>query len=716
MEIWGGIECTLNRVRERYHDQLDRSGHLHRLGDLALIAGLGIRKLRYPVQWERVQPLSSAQFDWTFPDYRLAELQELGVEPIVGLLHHGSGPRWTNLLDPNFPRQLADFALAVAERFPHVRDFTPVNEPLTTARFSALYGHWFPHRADDRSFAQALLNQVEGTMRAMDMIRTVRPDARLIQTEDIAKVLSTPQLAYQANFENARRWITFDMLAGRFGEHHPLWSFLLASGASERQMRFIADHSCCVDVLGANYYVTSERWLDEDVAAHPPESHGGNGRNRYADVAAVRGCPDQVSGIERITEEVWTRYRLPLAITECHLGCTREEQVRWLMEAVQAAQNLEAKGAEIEAVTAWALLGAFDWNSLVTAEVGTYEPGAFDVRSGIPRPTLLARAIGDLTVGRCFDHPVLRTPGWWHRPECLVPGPPATFSSHAGPPILVLGGAGNLARTLRRVCESRGLACRNLSRHEADVCDVTTLRRCLQEHQPWAVVNASGYTLVDEAEADRERCFEVNEIGARNAAAVCAEAGLPYVAFSSDLVFDGQKSDPYLESDRTSPISVYGESKAMGERAILEAHRQSLVIRTSALFDPWSASHFAAQVLMQNDSLLVLPEGRISPTYTVDLCQGMLDLLLDGESGIWHAANGGAVTWSGFAELLFDSFGLPMRQLRGETAVARRPQQSVLKSEKGSFMPTLEDAIARFARDFQPGLGNLDAQRAAVAA
>ena len=716
MEIWGGIECTLNRVGSRHQDQFARSGHLERAGDLRKIAELGIRKLRYPVHWERVQPLSPSQFDWSFPDRQLAELQQLGVEPIVGLLHHGSGPAWTNLLDPDFPARLADFASAVAERFPYVRDFTPVNEPLTTARFSALYGHWFPHAADDRSFARALLNEIEATIRSMEAIRSVRPHARLIQTEDIAKVFSTPQLAYQAEFENARRWITFDMLAGRFDEHHPLWNFLLGSGAPERQMRFIAGHRSQLDVLGVNYYVTSERWLDEDLAAHPPESHGGNGHDVYADVAAVRSCPEQMSGIQKIIEEVWTQYELPIAITECHLGCTREEQVRWLMEAFHASQRLEEKGVQIEALTAWALLGAFDWNSLVTAEVGTYEPGAFDVRSGSPRPTLIAKAIGGLVRTRRFEHPTLQTAGWWRRAECWNLNLPAAPIRHAGPPILVLGGAGNLARTLQRVCGSRGLACRNLSRHEADVCDVAALRQCLQQHQPWAVVNASGYTLVDEAEGDRERCFEVNEMGARNVAAVCAEAGLPYVAFSSDLVFDGEKAGPYLESDLTRPISVYGESKAKGEQAILEAHPQSLVIRTSPLFDPWSASHFAAQVLMQNGSPLVLPDGRISPTYTIDLCQGMLDLLIDGEEGIWHAANVGAVTWGEFAELLFDSFSLPVRELRGETAVARRPLQSVLKSEKGSFMPSLEDALARFTRDFQPMLRGVAPQRGALIA
>ena len=86
--------------------------------------------------------------DWGFADERLDRLQNLGIAPIVGLVHHGSGPRYTNLLDDGFAPGLAAHALAVAQRYPWLEAYTPVNEPLTTARFSALYGHWYPHATD----------------------------------------------------------------------------------------------------------------------------------------------------------------------------------------------------------------------------------------------------------------------------------------------------------------------------------------------------------------------------------------------------------------------------------------------------------------------------------------------------------------------------------------------------------------------------------------
>src|SRR4051812_7334331 len=143
--LWGGLECSVVRVGDHLRDQFRETGHHDRLADLAAVANLGIRTLRYPVSWERVAPDDPSLCDWAWHDTRLAELRRLGIAPILGLVHHGSGPARTSLLDPLFPEKLAEFAQQVARRYPWVEDWTPVNEPLTTARFSGLYGHWYPH-------------------------------------------------------------------------------------------------------------------------------------------------------------------------------------------------------------------------------------------------------------------------------------------------------------------------------------------------------------------------------------------------------------------------------------------------------------------------------------------------------------------------------------------------------------------------------------------
>src|SRR4051812_37986652 len=98
-ELWAGLECSVSRAGDRFYDQIERTGHAAHPEDLDAFAQLGIRALRYPVLWERVCPNDPGTFNWTWSDERLARLRTLGIRPIVGLVHHGSGPRYTNLLD-----------------------------------------------------------------------------------------------------------------------------------------------------------------------------------------------------------------------------------------------------------------------------------------------------------------------------------------------------------------------------------------------------------------------------------------------------------------------------------------------------------------------------------------------------------------------------------------------------------------------------------------
>jgi UDP-galactopyranose mutase len=241
-------------------DQLERNGHATRLNDLDLFAELGVSAIRYPVLWERTAPNSLKTADWSWADERLERLRELGIRPIVGLVHHGSGPRHTSLIAPAFARGLAQFARAVAERYPWVTHYTPVNEPLTTARFSGLYGHWYPHGCDGLTFARALLTQCHGIKLSMWAIRQVNPDAQLVQTEDLGKISSTPLLTYQAEFENERRWLSFDLLCGRVNRDHPMWDYLRSLGISEGELELFLESPCPPDIIGMNHYVTSDRF------------------------------------------------------------------------------------------------------------------------------------------------------------------------------------------------------------------------------------------------------------------------------------------------------------------------------------------------------------------------------------------------------------------------------------------------------------------------
>ncbi|MDE2488480.1 MAG: sugar nucleotide-binding protein [Alphaproteobacteria bacterium] len=526
LELWGGHECTVNRVGDVFYDQTSRSGHEHRIEDLERFAALGLEALRYPVLWERVAPRAPGEHDWRWTDRRLARIRELGMRPIAGLLHHGSGPPYTNLLDQGFIAAFAAYARAAAERYPWIEEWTPINEPLTTARFSALYGHWYPHAAAEPAFWTALVNQIEAVVAAMAEIRAIRPDARLIQTEDLGRTYATRPVAHQAEFDNARRWMTWDLLAGRVAPGHPLWDRLEGLGLGER-LRRLADAACPPDVIGVNHYLTSDRFLDHRCENYPPERIGGNDFMAFADVEAVRAVLPAPAGLEGALEEAWTRYGRPLAVTESHNGCTREEQVRWVREAWATAMTLRERGVEVQAVTAWALLGTFDWNSLITRPVGHYEVGAFDVRAEPPRPTAIAAELARIGHGASPPpHPGTQGPGWWRRDVRLAfrpvfravesPEPKRAWRTEAPPmrPLLITGASGTLGQALARACEWRGIDYRLTGRAELSLDDGDAIARTLDQTEPWAVINAAGFVRVDEAETQAEACFAANAEGA----------------------------------------------------------------------------------------------------------------------------------------------------------------------------------------------------------
>jgi dTDP-4-dehydrorhamnose reductase len=720
LELWGGHECTLNRVEGRFQDQSVLSGHDRRLDDLDRFAALGIKTLRYPILWERVAPDAPDTFDWAWTDARLAHLRASGVRPIAGLVHHGSGPHYTHLLDEGFAEGLAGFAGAVAARYPWIDDWTPINEPLTTARFSALYGHWYPHARDERAFWAALLNQVDGIRLAMRAIRRVNPAARLIQTEDLGRSWSTVPLRDQAGFDNVRRWMSWDLLCGRVHSGHALWDRLLGYGFGPRLAAIAAD-PCPPDVIGVNHYLTSDRFLDHRVRRYPAQAIGGNAEQRYADIEAVRVLSPPPPGLRGVLREAWDRYRIRLAVTEVHNGCSRDEQMRWMGQAWRTAQDLRGEGVDICAVTSWALLGSHGWDTLLTGE-GRYEPGAFDTRGGSPEPTALAAMLRDIDRPRA-QHPVTQGAGWWRRPirllyppvpraarVCDAPGAP-DWRAAAAAPLMICGATGTLGQALARACAHRDIRHVLLDRAALDLTDRNGIAAAVEAHRPWAVINAAAMG-VDDAEADPEGCFEVNVEGALALARHCADRGIPTVSFSSDLVFDGAQRSRYCEGDQVVPRGVYGASKALADRRILELGGAHLVVRTTAFFSPGDRLGFATQLaghLLRGERFEASDWDVVSPTFVPHLCDTVLDLLIDGATGLWHVAGGTALSWYDFAERIVDRCGLPHGMIdRASPAtsgsIRAAPRFAALGTSRGVAMPSLDSAIDQFRDDLQASL------------
>jgi dTDP-4-dehydrorhamnose reductase len=673
LELWGGYECTVNRVGDQWFDQTKLGGHEDRPEDLQLFAALGMRSIRYPALWERISPDHPELRDFQWTDERFAELRRLGLDPIVTLCHHGSGPHYTSLVDASFAPGLARHAAAVASRYPWIRDYTPVNEPLTTARFSALYGLWYPHSKDEGLFWTALLNEIDATQLSMREIRKINPEARLVQTDDLGYCHATEPLQAEADYQNERRWIGWDLLCGMVVPGHALWDRIAGFGLAGRLNEIAAD-PCPPDIIGINHYLSSERLLEHRVELYPNRSVADRTVALCAgvpkiDVDAIRHREEGVLGLPELIEQAWHRYGRTIAITECHNGATREEQVRWFLEVWDGALALRAKGVDLCAVTAWSLLGSHDWNHMVTRFVGHYETGVYDVRTGTPRPTLLASVLTDLSSGRQPASPGIAGPGWWRRESRLVHAAPRQEHEYEvehgreGLMPLVIANAGTMLGSLvARACELRGL-------HHVRCGPVS--QRLLNRSKPWALFDAG----------DPDRLCGGGRIAlpgvAQPALDIYGRGEIPFVSFSG--------SEPWIVEQ-------------------LEPHE--LEIRTGRLFMPWDPSGRAVAMLDSLDAgrpVTVDSASLWEETYGPDAVDVALDLLLDGVRGAVEVRRRDRVSTLEFARALAIVADRDPALIRASGMPGSPPLFAW--APPPSYLPPLETTLERFVREARAARG-----------
>ena len=278
-------------------------------------------------------------------------------------------------------------------------------------------------------------------------------------------------------------------------------------------------------------------------------------------------------------------------------------------------------------------------------------------------------------------------------------------------PLLIAGANGMLGHALQIVAGKRGLSFFAPVESEFDitsVADVSRVVRAFAElHPDGALINAAAYTNVERAEGDPETAFAVNRTGARLLAAAAARAGLPFVHVSTDFVFDGTKDGAYTEDDEPNPLSVYGVSKLAGEHVVLSANPTALIVRTAWVFGPYGAN-FPTKILERaagSIAVTVVNDEIGSPTYTLDLAAGILDLLEARARGVFHLAGSGSCTRDEMAREILRLAGLervavvPVPSSTFPTKAAR-PANSVLDCSKaealGVTMPDWHDALARF--------------------
>jgi dTDP-4-dehydrorhamnose reductase len=327
-------------------------------------------------------------------------------------------------------------------------------------------------------------------------------------------------------------------------------------------------------------------------------------------------------------------------------------------------------GIDVRAVTAWAAFGTVDWSSLLTRESGHYEPGLWDIRSDTPRLTALGRLACALARGEPTAPsrwPVLASPGWWQRDLRLSVAPygKVTALPARGAPLLIVG-AGPLARAFGRLCHMRGLPYEMLADGKPDVA------AAVRRHAAWAVVAAAGSGAARWQQS---------------------AGGLP--AGARLLVVSCDEDEPAVDDT-------------------------ALTIRTSAPFGPWNHDHALARglaLLRQGTPWPAPGDEIVTPTYLPDLVQASLDLLIDGETGVWQLDNGESLSWAAFAMRAAEHAGLDASLVRAVSSphldgTTPRALPDAPARRGGGMLPSLDDALARYPRDHEPDPAPVPALRA----
>ena len=285
--------------------------------------------------------------------------------------------------------------------------------------------------------------------------------------------------------------------------------------------------------------------------------------------------------------------------------------------------------------------------------------------------------------------------------------------------IALLGATGQLGHDIARVAKMKGLDLVPLSHEEIEVTDLESVRQAFAKVRPEVVVNCAAFHQVDRCEEDPAQAFQVNALGALNVARSANALGAKCVYLSTDYVFPGDKPPPkegttspansYVEADRPAPVNVYGVSKLAGEQLTLTAQPEALIVRVASLFGVAGArgkgGNFIESILKKarnGGQLQVVSDQFMTPTYTMDAADAILQLVESNESGLVHASNSGACSWFDFAVKAVELTRLkaPVQPVSASTypSKARRPANSALNNSR------LADLLGRAQRSWSGGL------------
>jgi dTDP-4-dehydrorhamnose reductase len=264
--------------------------------------------------------------------------------------------------------------------------------------------------------------------------------------------------------------------------------------------------------------------------------------------------------------------------------------------------------------------------------------------------------------------------------------------------LLVFGIAGQIGHALTEAARQQNWEILGPSHTDVDICGQSAVTDALRRYRPTAIVNAAGFTAVDRAESEREQAFRVNRDGARVLAEAAAAAGLPLIHLSTDYVFDGAATTPYIETDAVGPLSIYAISKEAGERAVRSTAPRHVILRTAWVYSPFGTNFIKTMLHLgtERTEISVVDDQTGCPTAAADIAGAITTILQAAQTpgfnawGTYHYAGTDAVTWYGFARAIFDCaapFGVRAPNLHAvaTTEISRpapRPVYSVLSTAK----------------------------------
>lgn len=246
------------------------------------------------------------------------------------------------------------------------------------------------------------------------------------------------------------------------------------------------------------------------------------------------------------------------------------------------------------------------------------------------------------------------------------------------------------------------------SHTEADLTDKNSLRRAIEAVHPDVVINAAAFTDVDACETQQEHAFRVNSEGPKNLAVLCSEFDIPLMHISTDYVFDGEKAEPYVEEDEPRPLSVYGRTKLEGERQVQKHLDRSWIVRVCGVFGPYRNNFVSlvAELGKKGQSLRIVKDQMLAPTYTLDAAAGIGRILRRGPYGIYHLTNQGFVSRIEFTKEILRQLGLekvpvvPISSAETNRPAPRprnsRLENARLKRESIELLPQWQDAVRRY--------------------